>query len=129
MLFKIKYFLIILLIFSASACTQKMSDPCVSQDIIEYEFNPNEQIVMFGETHGNVESSKHFIYLACQQLKLDQNLVIALEVESDLVPKLDTYLISNGTEKDKKELINHHFWQKEIQDGRSSIAMFNDRTT
>lgn len=124
--------------FTLSACSKNINNPCLSVPVKKINFTPKEQIVLFGEIHGTNESPETFLTLSCKQLiQTDKNLIISLEIHSDLNDRLTIYFNTNGSNDAKMSLLEHSFWTRKTQsdlalltpnvnqDGRSSLAMLN----
>ena len=89
----------------------------------------NKKIILLGEIHGTNEFPQ-FVYDYVKPLSNNKKSVhLLLEIPSDNQAKISHYLQQNSSSYDTtnniKNLTDSYFWQRKIQDGRSSKAMFN----
>lgn len=81
-------------------------------------------LVIFGEIHGTNESPAVAAEFACSLLAENKPVVLALEIPPTEQAAIDKYLASSGASIDRLSLVaGSTFWEREFQDGRSSIAM------
>lgn len=82
-------------------------------------------VVMLGELHGTEQAPAALSSIVCNALGNGLDVIVGLELPIAEQERLDQFMSSNGTAKDRANLISGHFWQKDYQDGRSSLAMQN----
>ena len=84
-------------------------------------------IVLLGETHGTQEIPAAFAGLVCALGAQDPGrpLLVGLEIFSTAQEALDGYKLGDGGSAARAALLEHPFWQREYQDGRSSTAMLD----
>lgn len=75
--------------------------------------------VLFGEMHGNHETQTLIADVVAQAVKLSP-VRVGLEIPSAEQARIDQFLQSKI---DRRELLKGEFWTREVQDGRSSVAM------
>src|SRR5215472_10804286 len=80
-------------------------------------------LVLFGELHGTTEVPRFIVDLACQAATRGTFVDIGLELPREEQPRIDSFLASAGTTQDVQALLEGQFWQRPLQDGRSSRAM------
>lgn len=82
-------------------------------------------LLIFGEIHGTENAPEYVADVACARLKAapDSKLTVALEYPMQESEHLQRYVNSSGEAKDRDRLLASPFWQREMQDGRSSLAM------
>lgn len=85
---------------------------------------PIQRVLLMGEVHGTNESPAFVGQLACATAKAQKSLSVGLEITVVEQARIDRYLVSRGTRKDRLELIAGTFWTRKRQDGRSSQAMY-----
>ncbi len=81
--------------------------------------------LLLGEMHGTVESPAFVANAACLALRAGLSVTVALEMPHEEQAKLEVFLSSGGTQKDRAALLDSPFWQAEYQDGRRSEAMLS----
>lgn len=86
---------------------------------------PKPKVLLVGEIHGTAESPAFVGELACAATKSGQSVSIGLEIAVAEQERIDRYLSSRGTRKDRSELLAGNFWTRKRQDGRSSQAMYD----
>lgn len=81
--------------------------------------------LILGEVHGTVEAPAYFLRVVCAIARHDPGaeLVVGLEYPSGEQSHLDTFLVSGEVGQARAELLATPFWQRRMQDGRSSAAM------
>lgn len=84
------------------------------------------EVVVFGEMHGTKEAPYVFLSAVCAALAAspEGEVVAALEYPIVEAENLQTYLDSDGSDVAQRQLMASGFWQRETQDGRTSLAMF-----
>jgi hypothetical protein len=82
-------------------------------------------LVLVGEMHGSAEIPAAFSSLACRALarRPGETILVGLEVFSSAQGSIDAFLASDGGAPARAALLEHEFWRREYQDGRSSRAM------
>jgi hypothetical protein len=82
-------------------------------------------LVLVGEIHGSVEIPAAFGSLVCHALarRPHEAILVGLEIFSSAQGAIDAFLASDGGASARNALLEHEFWQREYQDGRSSRAM------
>lgn len=80
-------------------------------------------IVLLGEIHGTDQCPAVVSTLVCRALQLGLRVNVGLEIPIEEQPRIDRYLSSAGTKRDRDSLLAGEFWQRSYQDGRSSQAM------
>lgn len=83
---------------------------------------PDAHILLFGETHGSVESPALVGRILCAYANQGP-VALGLEMESTEQAPIDAYLASKGDAVARRKLLSAPFWQH--GDGRSSVAMFD----
>lgn len=80
--------------------------------------------MVLGETHGTREIPAAFAHLVCRAAARRPNgvILVALEIPANAQASIDAFLGSDGGPAAKRALIGEAFWQREYQDGRSSIS-------
>lgn len=82
---------------------------------------PDAHILLFGETHGSVESPALVGKVLCAYAKQGP-VALGLEMASTEQAAIDPYLASTGDAVARRKLLSAPFWRH--GDGRSSIATF-----
>lgn len=84
------------------------------------------RLMLFGEIHGTREAPRYVGDVACAALRHNEyrQVIVALEYPQAEESSLLAFFHSDGLPRDRVELIATSFWQREVQDGRSSNAMF-----
>jgi hypothetical protein len=80
-------------------------------------------ILLVGEIHGAVEGPALIGAAACAAVAEGLPLTVALEIPREEDERLERFLASPGAASDREALLAGSFWQRDYQDGRSSIAM------
>lgn len=80
-------------------------------------------VVLIGEIHGTIEVPALFGALAARLAHDTRQLRVGLEFPASEQKGLDKYLASAGLSEDRAALLASPFWQRDYQDGRSSVAM------
>jgi len=81
---------------------------------------------VFGELHGNYESPTFFGAAVSSALSAtNMNVLVGLELPVAMQATIDTYLRSSGDPESREALLQHSFWHRQMQDGKSSAAMFD----
>ena len=80
-------------------------------------------LVLFGELHGTTEVPRFVVDLACQAASRGIVMDLGLELPGEEQLRIDSFLASGGTTQDEQALLEGQFWQRPLQDGRSSRAM------
>lgn len=81
---------------------------------------------MFGELHGNYESPTFFGAAVSSALSATNiNVLVGLELPVAMQATIDTFLRSSGDPESREAFLQHSFWHRQMQDGRSSAAMFD----
>lgn len=79
-------------------------------------------MVLLGEMHGTVEIPAFVAALTCQLARGGLPVQVGLELPRQEQPLLDRFLKSSGGPAAQEALLEGEFWQREVQDGRSSQA-------
>ncbi len=82
------------------------------------------QVVLLGEIHGTRESPEFAGQIACNALKKELMVTIALELPQADQEQLDEYLDSDGSSEAKRKFLGLNFWSRDYQDGRASQSIF-----
>ncbi len=82
------------------------------------------RVLLVGEIHGTAQTPAIVASLASRMAVAERPLIIGLELPATLQRPLQQFLASAGTTDDRKKLLADPFWQRDYQDGRSSVAMF-----
>lgn len=100
----------------AIACDSTISAESIPTDV---------PLLIFGEIHGTKNAPEYVGDVICARLKSapDSKLTVALELPTAESEHLEAYLESQGSAKDRGRLLTSPFWQRDMQDGRSSVAM------
>jgi len=82
-------------------------------------------LVLVGEIHGSAEIPAAFGNLVCHALRRRprETVLVGLEIFSSAQSAIDAFLASDGGGPARAALLEHDFWRREYQDGRSSGAM------
>lgn len=82
-------------------------------------------LVLVGEMHGSAEIPAAFGDLVCHALQRrpGETILVGLEIFSSAQGAIDAFLASDGGATARAALLEHEFWRREYQDGRSSRAM------
>jgi hypothetical protein len=80
-------------------------------------------LVIFGELHGTREAPALVAQHVCALLATGRTVRVGLEIPVDEQPAIDRYLASPGRPADRAALLSGYFWQRPMQDGRTSVAM------
>ena len=80
----------------------------------------SQQVLLAGELHGTNEMPGFVAGLACSLLKGGRQVVLSLEVPSDVQPAIDSFVTSDGSEAARQPLYASQFGQ--LNDGRGSQA-------
>ena len=82
-------------------------------------------LVLVGEIHGSAEIPAAFGSLVCHALgrRPRETILVGLEMFSSAQGAIDAFLASDGGAPARAALLEHEFWRREYQDGRSSRAM------
>ncbi|WP_106089167.1 hypothetical protein [Enhygromyxa salina] len=80
-------------------------------------------LILFGEIHGTHEVAEFVGGFVCQGLATGVEVRLGLEVPAAQNDAVQRYLASSGLESDRAALLAGAHWQREDQDGRSSVAM------
>ncbi len=118
------FFRVVTLIFllaSGLAYGSECVTPRVSLPMIEAG-----SVLVFGEIHGTKESPDYFLRAVCTVLEKDPQkpLLIGLEFPVSEQSGLVRFIDSDGDAKSVQALLSQPFWNRPMQDGRSSRAMF-----
>lgn len=81
------------------------------------------RLVLLGEMHGTREIPVLVGDLVARYAGNDEPLVLALEIDSREQPRIDRYLMSSGSDTDRRALLAGDHWQDPMHDGRDSEAM------
>lgn len=92
----------------------------------EFQYVPMDRIAKYsplfiGETHGTREVAGFVTDLISHSVKTSP-VDLTLELPADMNELIQQYFSDTIT---SKELLAHSFWTRSIQDGRSSVAVFN----
>jgi hypothetical protein len=81
-------------------------------------------LLLVGELHGTVEMPALFARLVCAAAAREprREILVGLEIYSSAQDALERYLGSDGGPAARQAVLDQAFWQREFQDGRSSIA-------
>ena len=94
----------------------------------EVNFQPrllDKKVILFGEIHGTDESPKFLYDFICQIKKDVSNINVMLEIPSNYQSGINDFLSSSFDTESLYKFLKTKFWQRKIQDGRSSAAMLN----
>ncbi len=80
-------------------------------------------IVLLGELHGTVEAPRVLAELACDALAAGHPVLVGLELPRAAQEELDAFMAGSGTTRERERLLAGEFWQRDYQDGRTSLAM------
>lgn len=80
-------------------------------------------LVMFGEIHGTHEAPDFVLSFACQALGAGLEVRLGLELPAAEASAVERYLDSDGLASDRAALLTGAHWQREEQDGRSSVGI------
>jgi hypothetical protein len=85
----------------------------------------DNDVLVFGELHGTKEAPFAFLSAICERLSLsgDEAVLVGLEYPIAEAESLLDYIRSSGSEADQERLLSTPFWSREMQDGRTSVAM------
>lgn len=83
------------------------------------------RILLIGEIHGSQEGPALVAEAACSAASRGLPVLIALEIPLEEKDNIDTFLNSDGSDAARSTLLQGKFWQKDYQDGRSSVAMLD----
>lgn len=83
-------------------------------------------VLVFGEIHGTNESPDYFLRAVCATLEKypRKPLLVGLEFPVSEQSGLNQFIDSEGDAKSVQTLLSQPFWNRSMQDGRSSRAMF-----
>ena len=81
------------------------------------------RVLLVGEVHGTTETPARVAELAAAMATPEQPLLVGLEIWRTEQAGIDRFLASAGTDEDRQQLLAGPFWQRNYQDGRSSVAM------
>ena len=82
------------------------------------------RVLVIGEMHGSNEYPAFAKSVVCQLLAANKPVILGLEIPENEQVAINHYLQSSGTAEDRRALQKGKFWQRKLQDGRSSVAMF-----
>ena len=83
-----------------------------------------ETALLLGEMHGTSESPAFAGNAICLALRAGRSVTLGLEMPREDEERLEAFLRSEGTEKDRAALLDSPFWQAAYQDGRRSQSSF-----
>lgn len=109
---------IALLALAGGANSQDIPD-----QIVERVTSHDNRVLLIGEVHGTAEVPAQVAELAARMLEGGKPLIVGLEIWRGEQKRIDAYLASAGGDADRQRLLAGPFWQREYQDGRSSVAM------
>lgn len=112
--------------FSVFNASDAIADPCnfslrIPSSLLDAE------VVVFGELHGTKEAPLVFLSAICERLRNSSNettIIVGLEYPQIESEHLLRYVNSSGSAEEKDQLLETFFWKREMQDGRTSVAMF-----
>jgi hypothetical protein len=81
------------------------------------------RVLLLGELHGTRESPDFVDSVVCNALAAELDVIVGLELSRLTQPRLEAYLVSEGTDQDRRALLDDPMWQRSYQDGRTSRAM------
>lgn len=81
------------------------------------------RILLLGEIHGSREGPSLVAEAVCSAASRALPVVVALEIPLEEKDRIDAFLGADGSETDHEALLGGDFWQRDYQDGRSSLAM------
>ncbi len=81
------------------------------------------RLLLVGEPHGTQEIPRVVGEVVCQLAQRRIPLVVAVEQPETDQTRIDAFVASSGTPRDRAMLLASRFWQREQQDGRSSVAV------
>lgn len=82
-------------------------------------------ILLVGEIHGMTEGPALIGELVCEALRQGYAVTVGLELPRTLQESIDAYLESDGSRQAKGALLAEGFWQRDYQDGRTSVAVMD----
>jgi len=83
----------------------------------------DHRVLLVGEMHGTHEVPALVGEIAATLANIDRTLIVGLEIPRNEQARIDSFLKSAGSESDRVKLLEGEFWQRDYQDGRSSVAM------
>lgn len=110
-----------LFMISAAIAAQAMS--CTPVEAAGQLFDDNVYWIIVGELHGTNEAPDAFANLVCLATQTNRPVTVAVEFSSDLQPAIDLFLASDGGAKARSDFLSLPVWQRDFQDGRTSVAM------
>lgn len=87
-------------------------------------FLKKRNVLLFGEKHGTQEIPIFIADVVCLAAMERIPVTLGLEIPYEEQASIDRFLSSQGEAADKAQLTEGAFWHPEMQDGRSSAAMF-----
>ena len=106
---------------ASSPQTQHECTPIPAWEEVIAEKDP--QYIVIGELHGTEEMPAIFADAVCLTAQ-EGPVAVALEVPDRDQPIIDAFLVSDGGEAARSELLQSLWFQNSFKDGRSSEAMF-----
>jgi hypothetical protein len=80
-------------------------------------------VLLVGEVHGGVETPALVSATACAATTAGLATTVALEIPRGEGARIERFLASAGSAADRDALLAGEFWTRDLQDGRSSVAM------
>lgn len=105
--------------FAATTGAQAAPPPCQPQSQLNAAAI-RERVILVGELHGTKEMPAFVAGLACSLLLQGRQVVLSLELPSDLQPDLERYMASDGSAPARQPLYASSFGR--LEDGRGSAA-------
>lgn len=109
-----------LLITAALASLSATAQECGPIENVEKVLN--KRLIFVGELHGTKESPQFVSDLACNLLKSNKQVVLALEMSNDYQPELQSALKEPSEQLAFSGLEQLRFWDAKMQDGKRSVA-------
>ncbi len=82
-------------------------------------------VMLLADPTGTEQAPSTLAKLVCSALATGRQVTVALPVSASEQKRINTYVDSEGTEADRVALLVGGFWNRDWQDGRSSLAMAN----
>lgn len=116
--------ILVIAVIPTPACTHEPAagPPCPEVAGIDPVLEPGT-VLLLGEIHGTREAPGIAAAVACLALEAGLDVVLALEIPADENDRAQRYLVSTGSEEDRRALLEGSFWGRANQDGRSSRAV------
>jgi hypothetical protein len=96
--------------------------PTCGPEIAKLDALGDAPMILLGELHGLDGAPAFAIDLACRLAARGTPILLALEIPRQEQGRIDAFLASKGGKPNEAALLDGPFWQREFQDGRSSLA-------